>query len=129
MFLMMSRGFRYQTSYVAVFHSGSRVSGTWILDRKFRPICKLFFFKLFYSNFIAFKLTFIQFNSHAPLPFQSYFQTSRQDEQTMMIGAILLHSAKRMEATIVYLCIGTRRTPRGDCRGWPPTRWTQGLSS
>src|SRR6202789_3700987 len=78
MFLMMSRGFRYQTSYVAVFHSGSRVSGTWILDRKFRPICGLFFFKLFYSNFIAFKLTFIQFNSPTLLFFSPYLQTSKE---------------------------------------------------
>src|SRR6202789_785597 len=128
MFLMMSRGFRYQTSYVAVFHSGSRVSGTWILDRKFRPICELFFFKLFYSNFIAFKLTVIQFNSHTPLPFQSYVQTSRRQTNSDD-WRYVTYSTKRMEATMVYLSIGTRRTPRGDYRGWPPTRWTQGLSS
>jgi hypothetical protein len=37
----------------------------------------------------VFKLTFIQFNPHTPLPFQSYFQTSREED----VSADLLYCA------------------------------------
>src|ERR1700679_1082900 len=73
------------------------MSGTWILDRKFRPICELLFFKLFYFNFIAFKLTFIQFNSHTPLSFPSYLQTSRKENVSLIycMALIPIHRTKQ----------------------------------
>src|SRR6202789_571704 len=100
--------------------------GFWITS--FDQFANYFSLNFSISNFIAFKLTFIQFNSHTPLPFQSYVQTSRR-QTDYDDWRYVTYSTKRMEATIEYLCIGTRRTPRGDCRGWPPTCWTQGLSS
>src|ERR1700679_957390 len=69
--------------------------GFWIAS--FDQFANCFSLNFSISNFVVFKLTFIQFNSHTLLSFPSYLQTSREENVWLIycMALIPIHRTKQ----------------------------------